>query len=291
MTRLRGPFAATAAAALFLLGGCARPAGDQAGASRTESATAAPAGADLVLRVRQEGGFVPPEQIVGRIPTVSVYADGRIITEGPVALIYPGPALPNLQVRTIEPDEVTALAEKALGAGVRTGADLGHPNVTDVPVTRIDVVVAGATHTVSAEALGVSTPDDPMLTAEQKEARARLAAFVQELTSPPDVSEQRAYRAESVAALAQPYHKPDDGLPGPAEPTAWPGPALPGEYLSPNIKIGCVEVTGAGLDRVLTAAAKANQNTPWSSGGNTYGITFRPLLPDEAGCAGLKTAR
>jgi len=52
-----------------------------------------------------------------------------------------------------------------------------------------------------------------------------------------------------------------------------------------------VVATGAQLDTVLAAVAKANQNTPWSSGGNTYSITFRPLLPDESGCADLKAAR
>ena len=94
-----------------------------------------------------------------------------------------------------------------------------------------------------------------------------------------------------MAALAQPYDKPDDGLPKQPGPIAWPGPALPGEYLNPNVKIGCVAATGAELDRVLAAVDGANQNTPWTSGGNTYSITFRPLLPDETGCADLKGAR
>ena len=288
MTTLRGPIAATAAATLFLIGACARPAGDAAGG--TAPSAAVPAGDDLVLRVRQEGGFVPPERIVGRIPTVSVYADGRIITEGPVTMVYPGPALPNLQVERIDPARVTDLAEQAVQAGVRTGADLGTPGVADAPTTRIDVVTAGGRQTVSAAALGEAMPDDPNLSAAQRAARAKLSGFVRSLTER-EPGAQQPYRAQAMAALAQPYDKPDDGLPKQPGPIAWPGPALPGEYLNPNVKIGCVVATGAQLDTVLAAVAKANQNTPWSSGGNTYSITFRPLLPDESGCADLKAAR
>ncbi|HET6529780.1 MAG TPA: hypothetical protein VFH03_04065, partial [Actinoplanes sp.] len=232
MTRLRGPIAATAAVTLFLLGACARPADDTA-AGGTGAAPPPPAGDDLVIRVRQEGGFVPPERIVGRIPTVSVYADGRIITEGPVVLIYPGPALPNLQVAQVGADEVTRLADQAVAAGVRTGADLGRPGVADAPTTRIDVTTAdGTTHSVSAEALTEASPDDPLLTDAQRAARADLAAFVRKLTD--QRGEQQPYRAQRLAALAQPYDRPDDGLP--KQPAiAWPGPALPGEYLNPNV--------------------------------------------------------
>ena len=50
-------------------------------------------------------------------------------------------------------------------------------------------------------------------------------------------------------------------------------------------------VTGAEQDEVLAAAKGANANTPWTSGGKQFTVTFRPLLPDETGCADLKAAR
>ncbi len=34
----------------------------------------------------------------------------------------------------------------------------------------------------------------------------------------------------------------------------------------------------------MPAVRNANQISPWTSDGKTYGITFRPLLPDESGC-------
>jgi hypothetical protein len=42
---------------------------------------------------------------------------------------------------------------------------------------------------------------------------------------------------------------------------------------------------------VLTAAADATAITPWGSGGDTWSLLFRPLLPEETGCADLKGAR
>ncbi len=277
-----------AVAAVLLLGACARPAADGAGA---DTGAAPPDGDALVLRVRQEGGFVPPERIVGRIPDVSVYADGRMITQGPQIAIYPGPALPNLQVRQLDEAATGALIDDAFAAGVRSGADFGTPGVADAPTTRIDVVREGVTSTVSVAALREAMPDDPQLTAAQRTSRAKLAAFLTRLDEMAAAPGQQPYRATTLAALARAYDVPDDGLPKQPGPIAWPGPALPGEYLNPNVKIGCVTASGAERDAILAVVKDANQNTPWGSGGNEYMVTFRPLLPDETGCDDLRAAR
>ena len=44
----------------------------------------------VIFRVSWEGGFVTPETLLARLPVVVVYADGRVITQGPVPMIYPG---------------------------------------------------------------------------------------------------------------------------------------------------------------------------------------------------------
>jgi hypothetical protein len=295
MTVRRSLWAATAA--LMLISACARTDAG-AGAAPDESAPApngsspdGPEQAGIVLRMIREGGFVPAEQIPGRVPEVSVYADGRIITEGPQIAIYPGPALPNLQVVQASPDRVAELVKQAVAAGVRGGADFGQPGVADAPSTRIDVVVDGQTQSVSVMALNEASPDDPRLTAAQREARTKLAKFAEQLRDLGNSPDAKPYRAERVAALAQPWSAPDDGLPSQPPAVAWPGPALPGEPLSPDVKLGCVTAAGADAAKVLDAAAKASQNTPWTSGPEKYRVTFRPLLPDETGCADLKKAR
>jgi hypothetical protein len=287
MTGRRVRIVAVAVTVVLLASACA-----QSGGNAAPGAGAPPPDGDApVLRVRQEGGFVPPEQIVGRIPDVSVYADGRMITQGPQIAIYPGPALPNLLVRQLDEAATGKLIDDAVAAGVRTGADLGSPGVADAPTTRIDVVRDGVTSTVSAMALREAMPDDPALTAGQRAARAQLAAFLARLDEMAAAPGQQPYEAQTLAALATAYTAPDDGLPRQPGPIAWPGPALPGEYLNPNVKVGCVTATGAERDAVLAAVKDANQNTPWGSGGNRYRVTFRPLLPDESSCADLKAAR
>src|SRR3954471_17026664 len=119
MTRLRGLWTAAAAVTLFLLSACAQQtAAGAPGAGPSPEGSPAPAtpGADdaLVLRVSSAGGFVPPSALVGRLPETSVYADGRVIFNGPVPAVYPGPALPNLQWATLSPAALQQLLDKAV---------------------------------------------------------------------------------------------------------------------------------------------------------------------------------
>ncbi|MBU2664300.1 hypothetical protein KOI35_12425 [Actinoplanes bogorensis] len=291
MTRLRGSLIA-AAVPLFLLAACAQP-GTSAGApgpATPESSSASPqSGDELVARVESFGGFVPPDRTVGTLPALSIYADGRVITEGPVPAIYPGPALPNLQVLMLSPEQIQQLTKEAADAGVTAGTDFGQPNVADAPTTRVTV----GRQSVSVVALNEAQAGDPMLSDAQKSARAKLAAYVkklQQVSSGDSASASAAYEPESLAVLARPWTKPAGGEPAQTE-MAWTGPALPGDYLNPSIKIGCVVVSGADADKVMTAAQKANQMTPWTADGQKYLINFRPLLPDEKGCAEFKGNR
>ncbi|MFC7531030.1 hypothetical protein [Actinoplanes sp. GCM10030250] len=294
MTRTRGLLIA-AAAIPILLGACARP-GTSAGAGDSgpvvESASV-PASDDstAVIRVEYRGGFVPPEFLLGRLPMISVYADGRVITDGPVPLIAPGPALPNLQVQQIDQAVLKELTAEALAAGVKNGTDFGSPGVADIPSTRVTVVTAEGTQVAEAVALREAQADDPALSAEQKAARKKLVNFVDRLTAlstAEGMPAPAAYQPAQLAALASPWTDPGDNLSG--KPTAWPGPELPGSYLDKALEIRCVAVTGKEKDAVLAAAEKANQQTPWVSAGKQWRVMFRPLLPDESGCAALRSA-
>jgi hypothetical protein len=297
MTRLRGTLIA-AAVPLILLGACARTAAGAGSASsgpsgEPGSAPAASPGADeLVLRTESYGGFVPAGQNLGRIPGTSVYGDGRVISEGPTPAIYPGPALPNVQVQRITPELVRELIREGVAAGVRNGVDLGQPGVADAPTTKITVVTADGPQIVAAVALSEAPADDPRLTAAQRQARTKLAAFDQKLsglTVRPGASQSTAYQPARIAVLASPYTAPT-GLPAsPAK--AWPGPALPGTDIDAATKAGCVVVSGPQTATVLAAAKGANAITPWTAGSAEWHIVFRPLLPDEDGCAAVKGTR
>lgn len=301
MTRFRGTYAAAAVALLLLSAACANNAG------RDESAAgpgSGPAGGDqatgdgaLALRVEHVGGFVPPEANLARMPQLSVYADGRVINPGPQIMIYPGPALPSVEVTSITPEAVQALIAKAREAGVREGATFGRPGVADAPDTRITLTEGGTTVRVDVSALSEALPEDPALTAEQQAARAKMSAFIESLSDlrtlvgAGNVTGSTQYAPERLAAVAAPWRA--DGVePGVSAPPArtWPGPALPGELAGAGIDVGCATVTGDQVAAVLAAAKDANALTPWTSGGKQWRVTLRPLLPDEADCAALKDA-
>jgi hypothetical protein len=272
---------ALASALLFTLAACAEraPAGEPDG-----EADPAPAASGLVLRVDYTGGFMTPAQSAGQLPAVSVYADGRMITEGPVAAIYPGPALPNLQVSELDPAAVQDLVDRALAAGVADTADLGSPPVADAQSTRFTVVTSEATYRREVYALW-ETPEGSGLTAEQEEARRRLSDLLSSVTDPGG-ADTSTYAPDSVAALVTPWVDPQDGLVQPQLP--WPGPALPGQPTGGPPDVSCVTATGAEAQAVVEAAASANAATPWVTGdGSRWTVTFRPLLPDETGCADL----
>jgi hypothetical protein len=248
----------------------------------------------LVLRVEHVGGFTTPEMQAGRLPLVSVYADGRVIVEGPVAAIYPAFAWPNVQVLDIGEDGVLRLVDRALAAGVAETADLGTPPLADVPSTRFTLVTATETHVREVYGL-TETAGMPGsgLTPEQEAARRELGELFAELT---DIGVLEAgdeppgrYAPEAVAAVVRPWSAPEEDIAQglSPEPVPWPGPPLPGERLGRLPDLTCVVATGAQAAAVETAAGEANALTPWSSGGATWSVTFRPLLPDESGCADL----
>jgi hypothetical protein len=258
------------------------PSSEATPSEATPSGTAAAEG--LVLRVEHTGGFVTPSMTAGRLPMVSVYADGRVITEGPVALIYPGPALPNVQVAEIDDEAVQDLVDRALAAGVGETADLGMPPLADAPSTRFTLVTAEGTYEREVYALW-ETPEGGGLTTEQEEARARLSDLLSSLTDAGGAG-TTPYTPESVAAVVTPWVDPEDGLVQPELP--WPGPALPGESTGGPADVTCVTATGAEAQAVVAAAQGGNAATPWvTADGSRWSVTFRPLLPDETGCADL----
>jgi len=294
MTRLRVLWTAAAAVTLSLLSACAQPIVDgEAGGGGASASPSGPSGDPdaLVLRVRQTGGFVGPDALAGELPDLSVYADGRMIFGGPTVMSYPGPALPNVQVLMISPDALATLVDKAVAAGVKPGTDFGQPGVADARTTQVTLVTASGAQTAEANALGEAQPNDPMLTPAQQDARAKLRAYLDELDKLKSGAAVEQYKPEMLAAVARPYANTDDTLPGKPKEQKWAGPALPGEPLNAEAEISCVTATGEQADAIVAAAEKANANTPWLSEGKSWTVRFRPLLPDETGCADLKAER
>lgn len=284
------PFARTVAIAttlLLLAAGCA---GEAAEPEFTAGDGVSYGDDDVVLRVDYTGGFVDPATTITRLPALSIYGDGRVITEGPQIAIYPGPALPNVQVQQISRQDVRVLVERALDAGVGAGLDFGHPPIADAASTRFTVLTQVGPQSSTVYALGPPT-DDGDLSDEQRANRAAMWDLFEALTDLPKtlgadaVSEPQPYRPTAIAAVATRWEA-NELLESPPE-LAWPGPALPGDPIDADGSLRCVTVTGDEASALLNAAAEANQETPWVSGDTRWRVTLRPLLPDEAGCGDL----
>jgi hypothetical protein len=245
--------------------------------------------------VSYTGGFVTPAMLATRLPILTVYGDGRVITEGPQIAIYPGPALPNVQVQQISTTDVHRLIDRSLAAGVGDSADFGEPGIADAPSTRFTVQTQTGTKTTEVYALGEAGPAVAGINEQQAAARQKLRDLLTALTDLPAtlgadaVSPSLPYQPVAVAAVAMPWTD-DAQLPGEQPAIAWPGPALPGQPLG-ELGMGCVTADGAQATAVLTAAKAANTATPWTSGDKRWTVALRPLLPDESTCADLTANR
>ncbi|MCC6790798.1 MAG: hypothetical protein IT336_03885 [Thermomicrobiales bacterium] len=251
-------------------------------------------GDELLLQITVGGGFVPVEYNLTLLPIVSLYADGRVITPGPMIEIYPRPALQNLRQMVITEEGIARVMEEARTAGLFDGpAYYDGPPVSDMPDTTFTVVENGAPIVVAAYALGF---DESMLPeSADAEARAKLMAFqdfmlnlLGNLDSSQIASPDAAFEIEKIKVYAQEY---DVANPPSDDPTfeqpemAWPV-ATPIASLAPIDDEAladrrCGAFAGEDAATLVEALKSANQLTPWNSDGALYAIWVRPLLPHE----------
>lgn len=249
-----------------------------------------PTGADeLILRVDTGGGFVPQEYLLKDLPEWSLMGDGRVITQGPQMEIYPGPALPNLLQQQLNEDAVQEILRAAEDAGL-TGPDAhyDYPCVMDAGTTTFTLNEGGGTHVISAYALGLDAGECPDVDVQARDRLARLSNRLFGLTSwlpAGSVGEEEPFAFDELRVHVQAYAPREDELVEP--PQEWPL-ATPlaefGDVKGPVPDTRCGAVSGTDLETLMPLLAKANELTPWTSGGDRYRLILRPLLPDESGC-------
>ncbi|MEO7118211.1 MAG: hypothetical protein ABIZ34_04485 [Candidatus Limnocylindrales bacterium] len=279
--------------------GASASAGPTPTATSTETASGSishPAGGrDVVLRISVDGGLAGPQGFARNIPQITLYGDGRVITNGPVDASYPGPALPNILVARISEHGVQTILAAAQQAGLLERDhhyDLG--GIFDAQTTTFFLDAAGGRHRTSAYALGLeSGMGDGLPPADELEARHVLSRFQATFL---DLS---SWLGADVVANDLPYAFDDLRIfVTPAE--AGTDPDLPTQMLTwplahPLAEFGeaypmgegvrCGTVAGVDLLTLLPRLQGSNQETRWSSDDQLYRLILRPLLPDEAGCA------
>lgn len=251
----------------------------------------------VIFRVSWDGGFVSPQMVLGRLPIVAVYADGRVITQGPQIEIFPGPLMPNLVERTLSAAALERLIELARERDLLRNADYDFPGIADAPDTVLEINLDGTSYRISAYALFEAAIEADVETGETQldkatvDGRAALREFVDALTGIPAADftdEEHAYRFDALrlywgkAEIAR-----DSEFPGEQPPISWPlaDLATAGEVVdNPAIDVRCQVLEGDDLAAALPLLAEANTLSVFASGDALYTFIPRPLLPGETGC-------
>lgn len=249
----------------------------------------------VIFRVSWEGGFVTPEMLLGRLPVIAVYADGRVITLGPVPAIYPGPFMPNLLEQTLSKEALASLIQLARDKDLLKDVKYDFPGIADAADTVLEINLDGKSYRLSAYALAEAVDGGVAPAIEVPPAdvagRAAMREFIDALTGMPAdsfVDEQHAYAFHALrlyvtkAAIVE-----NSEFPGEQPPIVWPldDLATAGEPVE-NSPVGarCLVVEGDDLATIKPLLEGANQLSVFESEGEFYSLIPRPLYPDESGC-------
>ncbi len=233
-----------------------------------------------VLQIRSEGGLVPIERIDTWGPSYTLLTDGRLIHEGPVTMIYPGPLLPNTQVATVtgeEMDRILGLIEEiGLPGMVSERDDSASGDIADATTEVLTYWDADGEHTYSVYALGM--PSDPT------PATAAAAELVETLSAATFSGESEPYAGDRVRVIAGVSQLVPE--PGFEDIRPWPLPGEdPGEWARVASGRSC-QVFGPGTFEIFT---DATQVTQWlhpnpMMDAPTYTLVVRQLHPGEPDC-------
>jgi hypothetical protein len=230
-----------------------------------------------ILEVRYEGGFAPVELLFSQPPRYTLYGDGRLVYEGPVAAIYPGPLMSNLQVAEIGDDGMTQVMAAINVANLpniieETNTDAAE-FVADAPTTVITYTDENGDHIYRVYALGI-TDDDPELNNLLRVVET-LDGLAASATSTSD------YPVERIQVIVTESFNTDDPE---ATIEPWPLKTAPGDVPDFVVDLKCIVLDGPAAAAALPVFESADQLTFFEDQGTAYRLTVRPLLEGEPGC-------
>ncbi len=258
---------------------------------------------DLILQVKTEGGFGLAQNFVVLLPDFSLFGDGLVVTLGPTTLQFPGPALPNLRARRLNPEGIQAVLAAADRAGLLDDdIFLRVDQIADAGTTTFTTTANDETTVVSAYALGPDVP--PGVTGAVAEIYRRLAEFQALLGTLEDwlpagavVESDTAFEITRLQVVAIPTANLQFPLEPAGPPATWPLDSPLGAVGLPlaetDASVGtrpeygearCAVFEGDAATTLVAAFSAANAQTAWESDGTTYALFPQPLLPHESGC-------
>jgi hypothetical protein len=247
--------------------------------------------ATLLLKITSEGGFIAASANLAALPSVAVYTDGRIITPGVVPAIYPGPLVPIPSVRDVGPAGAAEIEAAIRTAGLDKPAT-GSPGVPgDTGTTVFTVLLDGQTTTSRFANLGGAPGPQPG--GSQDPGRAAASDLLDRLNDQTttwggSAGTTTTYTPTGYRIFVAPgAPQADPSLS--QSPVQWPlstplavfgTPAVPDRGVA-GLRTGVV--LGPDVATLAPVLASASALTPWESGGSSYTLYVRPLLPDESG--------
>jgi hypothetical protein len=234
-----------------------------------------------ILQVKSEGGFAPVELILGRGPTYTLLGDGRLITDGPVVALYPGPLLPNYVVTRVESGDMEVILELVEEIGLpemtHEHDDSATAHIADATTEVVTYWDDNGAHKYSVYALG-------MVFGSVKAPTVAFADLLTALDQASAGSEALPYEPEHIRVLAGVARGPEDPLF--EDVRQWPlGDEDPATW--PELTMGWT--CRVFEPEVVTEFTDASQATEWLHpdpmlDAPTISLLVRPLLPGEAGC-------
>lgn len=127
------------------------------------------------VQISTEGGFVAPSFLTTRLPGLTGYASGLVLTNDVVTTME-RPDLLQLNQRAADINRLRKYAAAIHAAAVPPAGGWGFPGVADVPNTRIILRFTGMTTNISVYALEFT--NGPGVSAAQRAARLKLSRAV-----------------------------------------------------------------------------------------------------------------
>ena len=254
-----------------------------------------PIGDAVVLRVSYSGGFVGPGFDLLNHPTFSLLGDGRVIVPGAQVLLFPGPALPAMNVRRLTESGIQAVLAELEATGL-FAEDLDLRGAANCVADASDVIFALHADqrdvTVTVYGLGIldgagSCPgvsaDELAMHVTLNRLTARLSDLDSWLPAGSWADGWQDYRPDAMRLIVRNADADEpDGSGIPSSLVPWPAgsdPATFGEETDFGLRCGVVGGTDA--DEWYDLLGAANQLTRFNRDEHRYAVSIRFLLPDE----------
>ena len=241
----------------------------------------------VLLIVRDEGGFVPPDFMVRQGPRLILLRDGTLITQGAMIEIFPGPLLIPYQQTQLDEETMLFVLEELDTLGFVNIVDETNNDaanfVADASTTVVTFFNQDGAHRFGVYALGLGT--DPLGGVDFTDARVpQLASLISELENAGFSGASGSYEPDAIQVLAGIREFPAE--PGFADVRPWPLPVSYDEMTATNLTTWrCATYEGDQMTALLTQFSQASQETTWEDASTEYSIAVRPLFAGEEPCA------